>query len=48
MPADVVAWTCWATGVADDLDPLGAGVEALLRRQEEAAETAGRSSPYGY
>jgi len=48
MPADVAAWTGWATQVADDLDPLGAGIEALLCRQEEAAETAGRSSPYGY
>lgn len=47
MLADVAAWTGWATQVADDLDPLGAGIEALLRRHEQAAETAGRSSPYG-
>jgi hypothetical protein len=47
MPADLAAWTSWAKQVADDLDPLGAGINALRRRQEEAAETAGQSSPYG-
>ncbi|HUB14523.1 MAG TPA: hypothetical protein VMB34_21410 [Acetobacteraceae bacterium] len=47
IPADLAAWTSWAKQVADDLDPLGAGIDALLRRQEEAAETASQSSPYG-
>lgn len=47
MPADVAAWTRWAQQVANQLDPLGTGIEALLRRHEEAAETAGQSSPYG-
>jgi hypothetical protein len=47
MPADVAAWTRWAKQVADDLDPLGAGIDALLRRHHEAAEKAGQSSPYG-
>jgi hypothetical protein len=45
--ADVEAWTSWAKQVAEDLDPLGAGIDALLRRHEEAAEKAGQSSPYG-
>jgi hypothetical protein len=48
MPADVAAWTSWAKQIADDLDPLGAGIDALLRRQDEAAEKAGKSSPYGF
>jgi uncharacterized membrane protein YqiK len=47
MSANIEAWTRWARQVADDLDPLAAGIDALLRRYEEAAETAGRSSPYG-
>ncbi len=47
-PADVVAWTSWAKQVADDLDPLGSGIDALLRRQDEAAEKGGKSSPYGF
>jgi len=38
--------TTWAQQVADDLDPLGAGIDALLHRDEEAVETVRRSSPY--
>ena len=34
--------------VANELDPLGAGIEALLRRHEKVAETAGQSSPYSF
>jgi hypothetical protein len=48
MPADVAAWTSWARRVADDLDPLGAGIDALLRRQDEAADKAGKAPPYGF
>jgi len=48
MSAGVEARTRWAKQVADGLDPFGAGVDALSRRHEEAAETAGRSLPYGF
>lgn len=47
ISANIEAWTRWAKQVADDLDPLAAGIDALLRRYEEAAEIAGRSTPYG-
>jgi hypothetical protein len=46
MSADVEAWTRWAKQVADDLDPLGAGINALLRRDDEAADKAGKCSAY--
>ena len=40
MSADIAAWTSWAKQVADDLDPLAAGIDTLLRRYKEAAERA--------
>jgi len=46
VSANIEAWTRWAKQVADDLDPLGSGIDALLRRHGEVAETAGQSSPY--
>ena len=46
--ANVQEWIAWAARVADELDPLGTGIDELLRKHEQAAEEASRAPAYGY
>jgi hypothetical protein len=46
--ANVQEWIAWAARVADELDPLGTGIDGLLRKHEHAAEEASRAPAYGF
>ena len=48
---ETAAWVAWAMRVADELDPLGGGLDTLLAKHREVAEKAGALQPhnaYGY
>ena len=45
---EVQTWIAWATGVADDLDPLAAGLDKILQKHQQVADAAEKVPAYGY
>lgn len=45
---EVQTWIAWATGVADDLDPLAAGLDKLLQKHQQVADAAEKPPAYVY
>lgn len=45
---EVQTWIAWATGVANDLDPLAAGLDKLLQKHQQVADAAEKPPAYGY
>ena len=45
--SETAAWVAWAMRVANELDPLGGGLGALLAKHRKVAEAVGAPEPHG-